>query len=45
MESDKFVPLKFEIRTQTSIENVFEEVFGLPPDNRYRNINREPFKE
>ena len=31
--TDKFLPLKFEIRTLTKTVDVFEEAFGKKPDN------------
>jgi hypothetical protein len=33
MKSDRFLPLKFEIRTQTTSEDLFEDVFGRRPLN------------
>ena len=34
--TDKFLPLKFEVRTKTKTEDLFEPVFGKRKHNFYR---------
>ena len=39
-KSDRFLPLMFEIRTQTSTEDLFEDVFGKRPENIYKKVKK-----
>jgi hypothetical protein len=39
-KSDRFLPIMFEIRTQTSTEDLFEDVFGKRPENIYKKVKK-----
>ena len=39
-KSDRFLPMMFEIRTQTSTEDLFEDVFGKRPENIYKKVKK-----